>query len=115
MTDDVPHDLTDTVTQSVVSEDAAALLEAIIESSTDLHFSSLVHGVEEAYEQHPAATTATLAHALKLADKDCSAKTAAQATVAALIAGGGCIQCMALAAVLVDAIWCLCVGGDLHH
>jgi hypothetical protein len=95
-------DLTETLTQSaasaalfpafihsnIVSGNATALLENLIEGSAEAQFTSLVHGLEAAYETEPAATTTTLAHTLQLASKDCSAETAAEVTVAALIAGG---------------------------
>jgi hypothetical protein len=85
---DTPSDLTDHITQAALSNNPTALVNAIIEAATESHFTSLVHGVEEAYEQDPTATTATLAHALKLANEEGAAEAAAQATVAALIAGG---------------------------
>jgi hypothetical protein len=46
-------------------------------------------GISESYRSDPTATTTTLAEALKLANDEGYAQEAAQATIAALIEGGG--------------------------
>jgi thioredoxin-like negative regulator of GroEL len=78
----------DSIAHAAVSGDATTLVEAFAKDSEDDKFAALVAGLSAAYQQDPTATTATLAHALRLANENGHAEMAAHTLLGLLSAGG---------------------------
>jgi hypothetical protein len=100
--------VSNSITDAAMAGDAAQLVQALGETHTQQRAVSLFMSLAAAYHKDPAATTATLAHALQLANNDqAKAEAAAIAMTAALVNGGRLAHREACL-----AITCCCGGAS---